>query len=207
MKDIFAVIKEGIYKIADTLFFKKYRIYMYAITLNGYIIPPEENRRKTTYVPESLLSFEIAFDKPPYFRTLSATVEEVNEKYKKDFFDFLPSEASYYCSINDAFTYYIELPLGQVSIIDYVREDRFKVIKLIREGKVQELVKVNTKPTFVVKDVRIEQVGSFYVSERILKEFVAVDTAYVRIYRPLRYEIEYEEEPYFEIAFEYEHKL
>ena len=204
---IFETIKEKLIQIAETLFFKRYKIYMYAITLNGYIIPPDQNKRKNIYSSETTLSFEIAFDKPPFFRTMYDNEVDVMNAYRRIFYDILPSEVAYYCAINNAFSYYIQLPLGQVSIIDYVREDRYKVIRMIREGKVQELVKVNTKPIFVVKDVRIEPMGHFYVSERMLKEFVAVDTAYVRIYRPLRYEVGFEEEPYFEIPFEYEHSL
>jgi len=219
----FPFISTVIDKIAD-FFSKKYRVYMYSITINGYIIPPEANRRKripgplkvvyevieeegkqklvakgrpTAYLPDTTLQFEISFETAPFFRSI-VRPEYFEHWFVNNILDDLISSAEIIAAKNKAFTYYVEMPVERVrNLLDFVRD---KTITEIKEMKVGT-VRISTIPTFVAKDLSINVEGYFDVSERILKRFEAIDTATIRLFRPD------ELTAYWEIAFEFAHPL
>lgn len=222
-KGKFPLISTIIDKIVD-FFSKKYRVYMYSITINGYIIPPEPNRRKkvsgpvkvvyeiveeegkqklvargtpTQYLPDTTLQFEISFEITPYFRSIIRP-EHFEYWFIKNILDDLIASAEMMAAKNKAFTYYVELPVEKArNLLEFIRDKTITEVKEMKTGT----VKVSTIPTFVVKDMSIVFEGSFDVSEKILKRFEAIDTVIVRIFRPD------ELEPYWEFTFEYLHSL
>lgn len=177
-------------------FSKKYTIYCYVVTINGWIEPPDENKRKVSYYADTTLQFEISFEDYPFFR---AMVTEDNMKtFIRSLLKDLVESAEYVCTVNKAFTYYTQLPKGQVPIVEFIRNlTRYEILKV----EDTYFVKVSTKPIFHVRSFSYKMVEKFTVSERILKEFEAIDTATIRIFRPG------DIEPYFEFKFEYLHKL
>lgn len=191
---------ENLKKVADFVidfFSKKYTIYCYIVTINGWIEPPDENKRKASYYSDTTLQFEISFEDSPYFRCMIGEDYYMKEFIKSILRDLVGS-AEYICTLNKAFTYYKQLPKGQVPLVEYIRDlTKYEVLKVDDSF----FVKVSTKPIFHVSSFSFKKVGKFVVSERILKEFEAVDTATVRVFRPG------DIDPYFEFKFEYLHKL
>jgi len=222
-KGRFPFISTVIDKITD-FFSKKYRVYMYSITINGYIIPPEPNRRKRVpgplkivyemteeegkpklvargapvqYLPDTTLQFEISFEIAPYFRSLIRP-EEFETWFVNYILDDLVSSAEIMAAKNKAFTYYTEVPVERArNLLEFIRDKTITEVKEMKTG----LVKISTVPYFVVKDLSIVVEGYFDVSERILKRFEAIDTVTLRLFRPD------EVVPYFEISYEYVHTL
>jgi len=218
-KGRFPFISTVIDKIAD-FFSKKYRVYMYSITINGYIIPPESNRRKrisgplkvvyeyaegkirakgvpVQYFPDTTLQFEISFETIPFFRSLIRP-EDFETWFVSNILDDLVSSAEIMAAKHKAFTYYVELPVEQAkNLLEFVRDKTITEIKEMRVGT----VRISTIPSFIVSSLSINFEGYFDVSERILKKFEAIDSVILRLFRPE------ESIPYYELQFEYLHSL
>ncbi|MCS7106236.1 MAG: hypothetical protein NZ942_02890 [Candidatus Aenigmarchaeota archaeon] len=181
-----------------------HRIYCYEVRISGYVIPPEDVRKKERYRRTTCIQFELSFEERPYFRTFISDFKTAKERYEKELKE-LVEEQERRAIEEYAFRPTIPFDISKVKVHKKII-DKFLLYSSYDQQKIYEMsggkiIAICGRPKFVVEAIDFEPVEFFDVEEGKIKEGKALDSAIFKLYRPL------DEEPYKQWRIEFLHDL
>lgn len=164
-----------------------FKIYMYVVRVSGVVMPPREFRKKEVYRRDTQIQFELSFEEEPYFRTLIDNFRDAQTKFEPELRDLVKNQETKIIQLpytQSPFSWSEEISadiVTQTTINNFLRVANTKDMT---NFETKRIIKVPARPEFVVQAVDFEPVDSFEVTEDKIKDFQAIDTFIMKLYRP-----------------------